>query len=135
MARSFPFIAEIASRTSRSPSALFLLARASAFSSWARAFIAARSSAVNPLDFFSAVLLSAISHLLDADQVARRIAERAVADPVRLVGRLLDNLGVARLQAFESAVEIFGGEVDAGVGSLGHHLGDGAALVVGDARG
>src|SRR6478609_1979922 len=38
-------------------------------------------------------------HFLDADQVARRIAERAVADPVGLVGRLLDDLGVARLQA------------------------------------
>src|ERR1041384_8216852 len=77
MARSFPFIAAIAASTSRSPSALFFSARASAFRSWARAFIAARSSAVNPLDFLSAVLLSAMAHLLDADQVARRVAEGA----------------------------------------------------------
>ena len=33
----------------------------------------------------------------------------------------------------EGAVEVGGGQVDAGVGALGHHLGDGAALVVGDA--
>ena len=36
--------------------------------------------------------------LLDADQVARGIAEGAVANAVRLVGRLLDDLGVAALQ-------------------------------------
>jgi hypothetical protein len=36
--------------TAFSPSALFLLARSSAFSSLARSFIAARSSSVNPLD-------------------------------------------------------------------------------------
>jgi hypothetical protein len=30
---------------------------------------------------------------LDADQVARRIAEGAVANAVRLLGRLLDDLG------------------------------------------
>ncbi len=63
MARSFPFISAIAASRSRSPSALFLFARASAFSSWARSFIAARSSAVNPgfvvvffVVFFSAIM-------------------------------------------------------------------------------
>src|SRR5215218_10454053 len=70
MARSDPFIAAIAASTSRSPSARFLLARSSAFSSWARAFIAARSSPVNPLaDFFVSFLagfLAGIDHLLDA---------------------------------------------------------------------
>src|SRR4051812_22030373 len=75
------------------------------------------------------------AQLLDADQVASGIAEGAVPNPVRLVGRLLDDLGVARLQPLEGAVEILGGQVDAGVGPLGHHLGDGAALVVGDAGG
>src|SRR5262249_10340740 len=60
MTRSRPFIAAIAASTSRSPSALFLLARSSAFRSRARAFIAARSSSVNRLDFLSiAVVLSA----------------------------------------------------------------------------
>src|SRR6266545_913671 len=75
------------------------------------------------------------AQLLDADQVARGIAEGAVADPVRLLGRLLDDLGVAGLQPLEGADEVGGGQVDAGVGALGHHLGDGAALVVGDAGG
>src|SRR5918998_66731 len=47
MARSGSGISAIFSSTALSPSAL----RASAFSSWARSFIAARSSAVNPFDF------------------------------------------------------------------------------------
>src|SRR5512132_3332568 len=61
MARSGSFIAAIAASRSRSPSSLFLLARASAFRSWARAFIAARSSAVNPLD----VLVRAVALFAD----------------------------------------------------------------------
>jgi hypothetical protein len=71
--------------------------------------------------------------LLDADQVARRVAERAVANPVGLIGRLLDDLRVPGLQPLEGGVEIGGRQVDAGEGALGHHLGDRAALVVGDA--
>jgi hypothetical protein len=60
MARSGTRIAAIAASTSPSPAALFLFARASAFSSWARSFIAARSSSVNRLDFLSlAVVLLA----------------------------------------------------------------------------
>src|SRR5215510_11785127 len=51
MERSGSGILAIVASTSLSPSALFLFARASAFSSWARAFIAARSSSVNSLDF------------------------------------------------------------------------------------
>ena len=70
---------------------------------------------------------------LDADHVARRVAEGAVADAVRLLGRLLDDLGAAGLQLLEGAVEVGGGQDDADVAALGHHLGDGAALVVGDA--
>ena len=46
MARSVPFISAIFASRAFSPSAL----AASAFSSWARSFIAARSSAVNPFD-------------------------------------------------------------------------------------
>src|SRR5919107_1712110 len=71
--------------------------------------------------------------LVDADQVARRIAEGAVTNSVRLVGRLLDHLGVAGLQPAEGVVEVLGGQHHDAVGALGHHLGDGAALVVGDA--
>ena len=74
------------------------------------------------------------AQLLDADQVARGIAECAVANPVRLLGRLLDDLGSAGLHLLEGAVEVIGGQQDPAIGALGHHLGDGAALVVGDPR-
>ena len=51
MARSGSGISAIFASTSLSPAALFpCRARASAFSSWARSFIAARSSSVNPCD-------------------------------------------------------------------------------------
>src|ERR687895_569355 len=53
------------------------------------------------------------TQLLDADQVARGIAEGAVANPVRLLGRLLDDLG-AGLQPLEGAVEVGGGQGGAG---------------------
>src|ERR687892_28925 len=75
------------------------------------------------------------AQLLDADQVARGIAEGAVANPVRLLNRLLDDLGVAGLQPLEGAVEVDGGQVDGGVSAFGHHLGDRTALVLGDAGG
>src|SRR5437016_2518932 len=65
MARSGSCIAAIFASTSPSPSALSFFPRgprrASAFSSWARSFIAARSSSVNPLDF----LLIAVVLLAD----------------------------------------------------------------------
>jgi hypothetical protein len=50
MARSGAGISAIFASTALSPAALSLSARASAFSSLARSFIAAFSSAVNPLD-------------------------------------------------------------------------------------
>jgi hypothetical protein len=53
------------------------------------------------------------SQLLDADQVARGIAEGAVAAAVRMLGRLPDDLSVAGLQPLEDAVEVGGGQVDA----------------------
>src|SRR2546421_11527432 len=62
MARSGAGISAIFASTSLSPSALPVRGprRADAFSSWARSFIAARSSAVNPSDvFFLAVVLLA----------------------------------------------------------------------------
>src|SRR3972149_78445 len=57
MARSGPGISAIFASTALSPSA----PRAAAFSSWARSFIAARSSSVKPLDFLliAVVLLAA----------------------------------------------------------------------------
>src|SRR4051794_11549702 len=71
--------------------------------------------------------------LEDADEVAGGVAERAVAHAPRLVGRLLDDVDVDRLQLLEGAVDVLGGEVDAAVGALRHHLRDRAALLVGDA--
>src|SRR5947207_13141734 len=62
------------------------------------------------------------AELVDADQVARGIADGAVANPVGLLGRLLHDVGAAGLQAREGAVEVGGGQGDDGVGSLGHHL-------------
>src|SRR5262245_36954709 len=120
MARSGACMFAIAASTSRSPSALLLFARSSALRSLARALIAARSSAVNPLAAWVA-FVSAIAHLLDPDEVAGRVADGAVATAVRLVGRLLDDLGVTRLHAFEGPVEVGGCQVDAGERALGHH--------------
>src|SRR4051812_32898576 len=51
-----------------------------------------------------------LAQLLDADQVAREIADGAVANAVRLLGRLLDELGAAGLQPREDAVEVPGGQ-------------------------
>ena len=45
---------------------------------------------------------------------------------------LLDHLGTAPVHALEGGVEVLGAEEDPAVGSLRHHLEDGAALVVGD---
>ena len=62
MARSASGISAIFASTSRSPSALAARGprRAAAFSSWARSFIAARSSSVNVSDVVSiAVVLRA----------------------------------------------------------------------------
>ena len=75
-----------------------------------------------------------LSDLVDADEVARGIAERAVANAIGLLGRFLDDLAVGGLQPGEGAVEVRGGQGDDPVGALGHHLGDGATLVVGDGR-
>src|SRR5688572_17540587 len=44
-----------------------------------------------------ALLVATLAQLLDADQVARGIAEGAVAHAVGLVRRLLDHLGAASL--------------------------------------
>src|SRR5918998_3531336 len=76
---------------------------------------------------------SGSTQLLYANHVARGVAEGAVANAVGLIGRLLDDLGDAVLQPREGAVEVGGGQEDAGVGALGHHLGDGATLGVGGA--
>src|SRR5262245_56108793 len=73
------------------------------------------------------------AQFLDPDQVAGGISEGAVANAVGLLGRLLNDLGVAGLQPLEGGVEVGGGQVDAREGAIGHHLGDRATLVIGDA--
>src|SRR3954465_8929245 len=110
---------------------LFTRAPCTRISSW----LSARGRAGDCASVLVAVLIVAalLGQLLDADEVARGIAEGAVADPVRLVGRLLDDLGATGLHLLEDAVHVLGGQDDRRVGALGHHLGDGAALVVGDA--
>src|SRR3954453_3885748 len=72
--------------------------------------------------------------LLDPDLIARGIAEGAVAGAVRLLGGLLDDLGVTGLDPLEGAVEVLGRQQDPAVGALRHHLLDGAPLVLGDTR-
>src|SRR5919108_4494529 len=152
MARSGSGISAIAASTAFSSFA----PRASAFSSRAYAFAAARSSALQPLGVlpFAAMLLADLfvaafftvflsgmavyllrlsQRCLDADVVACGIAEGAVASPVRLVNGLLDDLGSAGLQLLEDLVEVGGGQKDPAVRPFGHHLGDGSALLLGDA--
>jgi hypothetical protein len=80
----------------------------------------------------------AVSDASDADQVARGIADGAVADTVRLLGRLLGDFGVAGLQPREGALEVVAGQKDPAVGALGHHLGDvrrSSSLMPGSAAG
>ena len=51
-----------------------------------------------------AAIAGCSAQLVDADQVTRGIAEGAVANPVRLLGRLLDDVGAAGLQPCEDAL-------------------------------
>jgi hypothetical protein len=102
--------------------------RASAFNSWARSLIAARSSSVNPLDFllfavvlladfcvpfFAGLLSASAKHLLRTAQRcswmpimlparSRKAQSRTAA---RLLGRLLNHVGAAGLQLRAGAVE------------------------------
>src|SRR5438477_5296255 len=73
--------------------------------------------------------------LVDTDEVARGIAEGAVANTIWLRGRHLDDFGAAGLHPREDALEVGSGQDDGGIAALGHHLDDGAALVVGDGAG
>jgi len=47
--------------------------------------------------------------LVDAEVIARGVAKGAVANAIRLVGRLLHDLGAAGLQPRESGIEVSGG--------------------------
>ena len=75
-----------------------------------RSWLSAACSAGDCVSVFVAVAHRGSAQLLDADHVARGVAEGAVADAVRLLGRLLDDLGVAGLQPLEGAVEVVGGQ-------------------------
>src|SRR5689334_14057695 len=87
-----------------------------------------------PLIVHFGLSIHRLGQLIDAYHVARGIAERAVAYAVRLIRWLLDDLGTAGLHALEGAVHIRTAEHDGRVTALGHHLGDRAPLVVGEAR-
>src|SRR4051812_49162742 len=71
---------------------------------------------------------SCSAQLLDPHQVAGRISYGAVADAVRLLGGLLDDLGIVGLEPLERRVEVAGPQEDPAVGALRHHLRDGATL-------
>lgn len=81
-----------------------------------------------------ALRMDRLRQLLYADEVARRVADRAVAGSPWRIGLLLDDLDVRGLQPLEGAIKVVAAEEDHGIGAFGHHLADGAALVVGDAR-
>src|SRR6185312_10268420 len=137
--RSGSCVLAMAASTSFSPSA----PRFAFFNSRARSFIAARSSAVNPDDlvaflvamiaFLCGYSWRVLAPLLHAQQVAGGIAEGAIAYAVGLLGRLFDDFGAAGLDFFESGVEVLGGQQHHRVGALGHHLGNGALFLIGDA--
>src|SRR3954463_4289104 len=59
------------------------------------------------------------AQLIDADQIAGRVADGAVADPVRLLHRFLHDFDTARLQPIEGAVQVPRGQQDHGVGAFG----------------
>src|SRR3712207_1752252 len=84
MARSDACISAIFARTSRSPSAFC----ASAFCSLARSFIAARSSSVNPLDFFALIVPSCA----DSSMSYSVRQERVYLRPRALTSRFLIGL-------------------------------------------
>src|SRR5690606_4802552 len=108
---------------------------------------AARFAADWAADFLAAVLVVSPSwptggrrgaawpsgSFLDAEHVARGVSEGTIPHAVGLIRRFLDHLGALGLQALEGAVDVRRGQDEAGVGALGHHLEDGAALFLGDA--
>src|SRR3954467_15570544 len=57
------------------------------------------------------------AQFLDADHVARRVGGGPVPDRVGLLGRLLDDLGVAGLHLVEHGVQVPGGQQDPAVGA------------------
>src|SRR5690242_19399438 len=63
-----------------------------------------------------------VSGLLEPDQVARRVAERAIPDAVRLVHRLLQHLAATLANVLERRVAVVRAEVDAAEQALGEQL-------------
>src|SRR5215469_16258264 len=76
--------------------------------------------------------------LVDAHQIAGRVAHGTVPRAPRLLGRLLHDIGTRGAHLLEDEVEVLGAEVDAVEGSLGEQSSDyvtvlgAAALVVGE---
>lgn len=71
--------------------------------------------------------------LVDADHVAGRIAEGAVAWAPRLVDGLLEDLGAGRTKGFERGVEIIRGEHEHGHDAFGEEFLDGVPVGLGAA--
>src|ERR671911_1679413 len=111
MARSVSGISAIFASRSLSPSAFFLFARSSAFGSLARSLIAARSSAVNPSDFFRLLVPScagsAVSYSVRQEEVysrPRTLASRFLIGPVTRLGGVRESAREARSPASAAAL-------------------------------
>src|SRR5690606_29865071 len=72
--------------------------------------------------------------LVDADHVARGVAEGAVADAVGLVGGFLEHFAAGGADALEGRVAVVGGEVDAAQQALGEQFGGGVLVGLGGVR-
>src|SRR4051795_12637295 len=83
-----------------------------------------RAPCTRMTSWLSASSVTASAHLVDPDEIACWVADRAVADAVRLVRRLLDDVDSRRLELVEGRAEVGRGEGDDAVRPLGHHLGD-----------
>src|SRR3712207_3387233 len=92
MARSGPCISAIFASTALSPSALFFSPRASAFCSLARSLIAARSSSVNPLDFFALIVPSFAGSPMSYSVRQEKVYSRLRTLPSRSLTGLLTRL-------------------------------------------
>src|SRR5215472_18833839 len=83
---------------------------------WLRALVHRASCARGLLRLPSGLALA------EPNEVAGRVAERAVPDAVRLIHRLLQHLATSRPDVLEGRIAILGAEDDAAQQTLGEHL-------------
>ena len=72
--------------------------------------------------------------LLDAQQVAGGVTDRAVTDAAGLINGLLDDLGAVGLKLRKRGIQVWCGKDEHRAGAFCHHLANSAALRAGDAR-